>query len=163
MPAAETTKIEIEIAIEDEIALRHLSETGGGSIADLAAAAVVEGIEELARTHRENAADLASVLNDAKTVVINDRNLTLQRCWKGRELGWMDLQHQTPQSIEEMREHLNTKADFDIGEFDTAIWALYGRPPKPARMTTEAVVRRCQYLREAGYKVKPLPETGITP
>ena len=160
--AATTRKIEIEVSVETETLLRHLSETSGGGVADLAAVAVETGIHELARVLRKNTAELVALLNDAKTIVINDRNLTLQRHPPGGpECGWMDLQNQTPEELRRWREHWVRKVDLDINEFDTAIWALYGNPVDPARMTTQAVVRRCQHLREAGYMVQPLPETGI--
>ena len=162
--AATTRKLEIEVSVETETILRHLSETSGGSVASLAAAAIETGIHEVARVLREDTAELVGLLNNAKTIVINDRNLTLQ--WHlpgGPECGWMDLQNQTPEDLRRWREHWTVKVDLDIGEFDTAIWPLYGNPVDPGRMITEVVVRRCQHMREAGYTVQPLPETGIAP
>ena len=161
-PATTTRRFKIVVSTEAETLLRHLSETSGKSVARLAAAAVETGIHDVARSLREDTADLVKMLNNAKTIVINDRNLTLQ--WHkpdGPELGWLDLQNQTPEELRERRKHWVGKVGLDIGEFDTAIEALYGNPVDPARMTTEAVVRRCQHLREAGYRLKPLPETGI--
>ena len=109
--AATTRKLEIEVSVETETILRHLSETSGGSVASLAAAAIETGIHEVARVLREDTAELVGLLNNAKTIVINDRNLTLQ--WHlpgGPECGWMDLQNQTPEDLRRWREPLDSKS-----------------------------------------------------
>ena len=161
--AKSDTTLSLTLTADTAQRFRLLSETHHLAVPDLAAAALELGVHDLAQRLRVQLADLVESLNGAKTIVINDRNLTLQ--WHapgGPELGWMPLEGQNPAELGSFRRHLEGKVGVDLVEFDDAMVALFGNPVNPDRMTKEAVIRRCQQLRDAGYTTAPLPETGIS-
>ena len=101
-------------------------------------------------------------LNACRTVTINDRNLTLQwhRPDSRQELGWMDLEGQSVESLGEGFVRLANKAPVDVAELALVLAVLFGVTPEPRRLTTRVLTRRLAELRRAGYDRPDVVETG---